>query len=76
MTLGSNFLSKVNNKLSLKTNLPVIPRVRHAVTDEEVQNFYTNVFKQVFEKAASSLLRRYARDITRERQLHCATNLK
>ena len=37
----------------------VIPRVRQAVTDKEVQSFYTNVFKQVFEKAASSLLRRY-----------------
>ena len=59
MTLGRNFLSKANNNLSLKINLPVIPRVRHAVTDEEVQSFYTNVFKQVFEKAASSLLRRY-----------------
>ena len=39
--------------------MPVIPRVRHAVADEEVQSFYTNVFKEVFEKAASSLLRRY-----------------
>ena len=37
----------------------MIPRVHHAVTDEDVQSFYTNVFKQDFEKAASSLLRRY-----------------
>ena len=37
----------------------VIPRVRHAVTDEEVQRFYINVFKQVFENSVSSLLRRY-----------------
>ena len=43
----------------LETDLPVIPRVRHAVTDEEVQSFYTNVSTQVFEKAASSLLRCY-----------------
>ena len=39
--------------------MPIIPPVRHAVADEEVQSFYTNVFKQVFEKATSLLLRRY-----------------
>ena len=39
--------------------MPIIPRVRHTLTDEEVQSFYTNVFKQVFEKTASSLLRHY-----------------
>ena len=53
------FVESKQQALSLKINLPVIPRVRHAVTDEELQSFYTNVFKQVFEKAASSLLRRY-----------------
>ena len=53
------FVESKQQALSLKINLSVIPRVRHAVTDEEVQSFYTNVFKQVFEKAASSLLRRY-----------------
>ena len=53
------FVESKQQALSLKINLPVIPRVRHAVTDEEVQSFYTNVFKEVFEKAASSLLRRY-----------------
>ena len=39
--------------------MPVIPRVRHAVPDEVVQSFHTNGFKEIFEKAASSLLRRY-----------------
>ena len=54
------FVESKQHALSLKINLPVIPRVRHAVTDEKnLQSFYTNVFKQVFEKAASSLLRRY-----------------
>ena len=53
------FVESKQQALSLKINLPVIPRVCHAVTDEEVQSFYTNVFKEVFEKAASSLLRRY-----------------
>ena len=39
--------------------MPVIPRVRQAVTKDEAQSFHTNVFKQVFEKAASSLFLRY-----------------
>ena len=58
MTLGRNFLSKANSKLSLKIDLPAIPRVCHAVTYEG-QSFYTNAFKEVFEKPANSLLRRY-----------------
>ena len=53
------FVESNQQALFLKMNLPVIPQVHHAVIDEEVQSFYTNVFKQVFEKAASSLLRRY-----------------
>ena len=53
------FVESKQQALSLKIDLPAISRVRHAVTDEEVQSFYINVFKQVFEKAASSLLRRY-----------------
>ena len=53
------FVESKQQALSLKINFPVIPRVRHAVTDEEVHSFYTNMFKQVFENAASSLLRRY-----------------
>ena len=56
---GKKLFVKSKQAFYLKINLPVIPQVRHAVTDEEVQSFYTNVFKQVFEKAASSLLRRY-----------------
>ena len=56
---GKELFVKSKQAFCLKINLPVIPRVCHAVTDEEVQRFYTNVFKQVFEKAASSLLRRY-----------------
>ena len=56
---GKELFVKSKQALSLKINLPVIPQVRHAVTNEEVQSFYTNVFKQVFEKAASSLLRQY-----------------
>ena len=50
------FVESKQQALSLKINLPVIPRIRYTVPDEEVQSFYTNVFKQVFDKAASSLL--------------------
>ena len=56
---GKKLFVKSKQALSFKINLPAIPRVRNAVADEEVQSFCTNVFKQVFEKAASSLLRRY-----------------
>ena len=52
------FVESKQQALSLKINLRVIPRIHHTVTDEEVQSFYINVFKQVFEKAASLLLRR------------------
>ena len=47
------FVENKQQALSLKINLPVIHQVHHAVTDEKVQSFYTNMFKQVFEKAAS-----------------------
>ena len=33
------FVESKQQVLSLKINLPVIPRVRHAVTDEEIQSF-------------------------------------
>ena len=53
------FVKSKQQAFSLKTNLPVILRVCHTVTDEEVRYFYTNVFKQIFEKAASLLFCRY-----------------
>ena len=43
----------------MKLNLPVVPRVRRAFTDEEVKEFYVDLFKHVFQKPASALLRRY-----------------
>ena len=55
---GKEIFVESKQALSLKINLPAIPRVGHAVTDEEVQSFYTKAFKQVFEKEASLLLRR------------------
>ena len=56
---GKELFVKSKQALFLKINLPVIPHVCHIVTDEEVLSFYTNVFKQVFEKAASLLLHHY-----------------
>ena len=43
----------------MKINLPIIPRVRRAFTDEEKKEYYVDLFRHVFEKAASALLRRY-----------------
>ena len=43
----------------MNINLPVIPRVRRAFTDEEVEEYHVDLFRHVFEKAASALLRRY-----------------
>ena len=43
----------------MKINLPFIPPVRRAFTDEEVEEYYVDLFRHVFEKAASALLRRY-----------------
>ena len=42
----------------MKIKLPVIPRERRALTDE-VEEYYVDLFRHVFEKAASALLRRY-----------------
>ena len=43
----------------MKINLPVIPQVRRAFTNEEVEEYYVDLFRYVFAKAASALLRRY-----------------
>ena len=43
----------------MKINLPVIPRVCRAFTDEKVEEYYVDLFRHVFEKAASALLHRY-----------------
>ena len=65
------FVKSKQPALSLNINLPVIPRVRQAVTDEEVQSFYTNKFKQVFEKAASLLLCHYQLRLLQMSNLLC-----
>ena len=53
------FVECKEQALHMKINLPVIPRVRRAFTDEEVEEHYVNLFRRVFEKAVSALLRRY-----------------
>ena len=45
--------------LHMKINLPVIPRVHRAFIDEEVEEYYVDLFRHVFEKVASALLHRY-----------------
>ena len=45
--------------LDIKRNLPVIPKLRHAFTDDEVEEFYITLCEKVFQAAANSLLRRY-----------------
>ena len=50
------FAESKMHALNMKINLPVIPRIRRASSDEEVEEFYINLFKQVFETAANSLL--------------------
>ena len=41
--------------LDVKINLPVIPRLRRAVTDDEVKKFYFTSCEKVFQAAANSL---------------------
>ena len=53
------FVECKEQALHMKINLPVIPRVRRAFTDEEVEEYYVDLFRNVFEKTASALLRRY-----------------
>ena len=43
----------------MKINLPVISRVRRDFTDVEVEEYYVDLFRHVFEKAAAALLHRY-----------------
>ena len=43
----------------MKIDLPKIPGVRRTCSAEEVEEFFVKLFKQVFEAAANSLLRRY-----------------
>lgn len=45
--------------IEMQIDLPSVPRVRRTSTEGETENFYVNLFKSVFEAAASSLLRRY-----------------
>ena len=42
----------------MKINLPVVPRVCRTFTDK-VEECYVDLFRHVFEKAASALLRYY-----------------
>ena len=56
---GKELFAECKQALHMKINLPVIPRVRRAFTDEEVEEYYVDLFRRVFEKAASALLRRY-----------------
>ena len=43
----------------MNINLPVIPRVCHAFTYEEVEEYYVDLLRHIFEKATSALLRCY-----------------
>ena len=43
----------------MKMNLRVISQVRRAFTDKEVKEYSADLFRHVFEKAASVLLRCY-----------------
>ena len=43
----------------MKINLPIIPRVCRDFTDIEVEEYYVDLFRHVFEKAATALLRCY-----------------
>ena len=45
--------------LDVKINLTVIPRLRRAVTDDEIDEFYVTSFEKVFQAVANSLFRRY-----------------
>ena len=61
-TFGKQLFAFAKSKvqaLDMKRNLPVIPRLRHAVTDDEVKEFYFTLCENVFRAAANSLLRRY-----------------
>ena len=57
---GKELLAECKEQaLNMKINLPVIPRVRRAFTNEEMEEYYVDLFRHGFEKAASALLRRY-----------------
>ena len=59
-TFGKELFAECKEQaLHMKINLPVIPRVCRAFTDEKVEEYYVDLFRHVFEKAASALLRRY-----------------
>ena len=58
--------------LHMKINLPVIPQVCHAFTDKEVEEYNVNLFRHVFEKAASALLHHYqSQPLEIANFLHC-----
>ena len=50
------FVESNQHALSLKINLPVIPRVRHAVTDEEVQSFLHKRVQKRFSKSSKFIV--------------------
>ena len=40
-------------------SLPVIPRLRRAITDDEIEEFYLILREKVFQAAANSILQCY-----------------
>ena len=53
-TFGKELFAECKEQaLHMKINLPVIPRVCRAFTDEKVEEYYVDLFRHVFEKAAS-----------------------
>ena len=43
----------------MKINLPVIPQGHDDFTDDEVEEYYVNLFRQIFEKGVTVLLHHY-----------------
>ena len=53
-TVGKELFAECKEQaLHIKINLPVIPRVCRAFTDKKVEEYYVDLFRHVFEKAAS-----------------------
>ena len=53
-TFGKELFAECKEQaLHMKINLPVIPRVCRAFTDEKVEEYYVDLFTQVFEKSPS-----------------------
>ena len=56
--MEKSFLRNAKKALHMKINLPVIPRVCRGFIDEEMEEYYVDLFRHVFEKAAGALLHR------------------